>query len=184
MNALVVGGGRGAERKVGTLLRYGVPCSIVAPRLTEQLEQWANLSLVSYLAGSFYDELLEEGFDMVIAATNDSLLNEAICQKAKKKARLYTSLSDPECGNFQFAASLEIEGLSLAIHTDFRLPEVSQMLKDRLEAKIPKGFGEKLEEMSRLRSLLKATAPRAPERLRYEEEYRIIKRDIEQLLDI
>ena len=80
---------------------------------------------------------------------------------------LFSLLSDPQRGNIQFGATAHREGVTLSVHSDYRLPEITQSLKEAWVKDLPVGIGAHLEELAQLRSaLLEAPEGETKDRLR------------------
>ena len=99
VNALVIGGGRVAVRKVTALLESGARVRVLAPQVDPALEdlQGRNTSLAiirePYSVGRLGDALL------VVAATNDSQVNARIASEARACGKLVNVVGAPELGN-------------------------------------------------------------------------------------
>ena len=78
---LVVGGGQVAARKVYLLHRAGGQVTVVSPELCDELQRWAAAGDISYVARA-YQETDLDGVKIVIAATNQTAVNEAIAHAA------------------------------------------------------------------------------------------------------
>lgn len=182
-NILVVGGGAGALRKVQTVLDAGGQCVIVSPTLCPDLQHLIEEHRLTYHARSYAPGDLS-GMDMVVAATDNDQCNTDICLEAHKHGLLYASLSDTQRGNFQFAATQHLRGLSFAVHTDYALPEVSSLLKRKMAGVIPSNLDLLLQTLSERRKAYKQPGLSDDERARREEEYMNVKRELEELLNI
>jgi precorrin-2 dehydrogenase/sirohydrochlorin ferrochelatase len=99
VNALVIGGGRVAVRKVTALLESGARVRVLAPQVDPALEdlERRNTSLAiirePYAVGRLGDALL------VVAATNDSRVNARIASEARACGKLVNVVDAPELGN-------------------------------------------------------------------------------------
>ena len=72
--ALVVGGGRVAQRKIETLLEYGASVHIISKKLTDKLKQLVEAGDIRHMGEKFENKHLDRVF-LVIAATDDEKLN-------------------------------------------------------------------------------------------------------------
>lgn len=147
---LVVGGGWGAARKVETLLHAGAECTVIAPDSCTYIGNLFAKQRITYYRRTFHpgDTL---GFALVVAATENDALNKNICEEAASCGALYNSLSDPMCANFHFCASSVQKGVGLAIHTEYRLPEVARLLRDYCTESIPADIEDKMKALYALR---------------------------------
>ncbi|HDZ23111.1 MAG TPA: bifunctional precorrin-2 dehydrogenase/sirohydrochlorin ferrochelatase [Desulfobacteraceae bacterium] len=114
--ALVVGGGLVAQRKVETLVNYGASISVISRELTGRLEEMAAEGILQYLGPEFRDEYLE-GVFLVIAATDDPMLNHQVSQRAQDRGLLINAVDQPEDCNFIVPAIMSRGDLQIAIST-------------------------------------------------------------------
>ena len=54
-------------------------------------------------------------------------------------------------GNLQFGATAHKEGITLSVHSDYRLPEITQQLKTAWSETLPDGFEARLRALSQYR---------------------------------
>ncbi len=85
--ALVVGGGKVAQRKVETLLDFGASIHIISEVLTDKLKQLIDSNKVRLLGEEMLDEFLDDAF-IVIAATDDKELNSKVSESARNRGLL------------------------------------------------------------------------------------------------
>lgn len=100
---LVVGGGKIATRRILTLTNFEFEITVVAPNITNEIQQLADDGLVTHIQREFRNEDLDGKF-LVVAATDKREINKYIGEKAKELGA-YVSVADvkEEC-NFYFPA--------------------------------------------------------------------------------
>ena len=130
--ALVVGGGKVAQRKVETLLAYGSLVNMVAKRLTSRLEELVEKGEVHYI-GKDFDEKQLDGVALVFAATDDKRLNHKVSEAARMRGMLVNAVDQPEDCNFIVPAIVRRGDLVIAISTTGKSPALAKMLRERLE---------------------------------------------------
>jgi len=130
--ALVVGGGKVAQRKVETLLAYGSLVNMVAKRLTSRLEELVEKGEVHYI-GKDFDEKQLDGMALVFAATDDKKLNHKVSEAARMRGMLVNAVDQPEDCNFIVPAIVRRGDLVIAISTTGKSPALAKMLRERLE---------------------------------------------------
>src|SRR4030065_2677020 len=81
---LVVGGGDVATRKVELLLRAQARVTVVAPELCPALTELRNTGQLIHLAATFRDDLVG-GQRVLIAATDDAVVNRAVAEAAQRQ---------------------------------------------------------------------------------------------------
>ena len=85
--ALVVGGGRVAQRKVEGLLQCGASVHVVGRTLTDRLKGLVDSGEVRFLGKEMREEFLDDAF-IVMAATDDKGLNSKISRMARSRGHL------------------------------------------------------------------------------------------------
>ncbi|RLB16026.1 MAG: bifunctional precorrin-2 dehydrogenase/sirohydrochlorin ferrochelatase [Deltaproteobacteria bacterium] len=140
--ALVVGGGLVAQRKVETLVNYGASISVISRELTGRLEEMAAEGILQYLGPEFRDEYLE-GVFLVIAATDDPMLNHQVSQRAQERGLLINAVDQPEDCNFIVPAIMSRGDLQIAISTSGKSPALAGKIRQQMEVQ----FGEEYERL-------------------------------------
>lgn len=149
---LVVGGGIIATRKITGLLAAGASSiTIVAPVISESLQELLLLHDSLTWIQSTYEETLMKQFTIVFAATDVVELNATITNDALNKGILICNISDGEQGNFITPATIREGQLTLAISTSGSSPSLTKHLKRQLEVQFTKPYANALQLMSRLR---------------------------------
>ncbi|MEJ2024873.1 MAG: bifunctional precorrin-2 dehydrogenase/sirohydrochlorin ferrochelatase [Deltaproteobacteria bacterium] len=144
-NALVVGGGLVAQRKVETLLNYGALISLVSLELTERLQKMAAEKTIQYLGHEFSEAHLG-GMFLVIAATDDPALNHRVSLQARKRGLLINAVDQPEDCNFIVPSILRRGNLQVAISTSGKSPALARKIRKDMELQ----FGEEYEKLLNL----------------------------------
>lgn len=154
MTTLIVGGGKGAERKAKTLSEVGAKWIVLSPELSPELKQLVEQGYGSWHQGSFPCEdfeVLRVKVGLLVAATGLASIDKEICYLAMRQGQLAVALSDPLAGNVQFAAQGEYAGISLAVHSRYRLPEVTRAIRDISLGTLAPLRSEELQRLSELR---------------------------------
>lgn len=157
---LVVGGGKGAWRKAQSLLERRIPLRILAPSLCPELAEAVAAGLCHWEEGRYRGIEDLGGAQLVLLALGDRAREAELARELEAAGRLYACLSDPLLGSVQLGATLQREGLTLSLRSDYRLPELTQALKAHWGAQLPEGLASELRQLSELRR----TAHRAEER--------------------
>ncbi len=134
--ALVVGGGKIAERRILTLTKFQFSITVVAPTVTEEINTLAKLGAINLFNRGFMAEDMNEAF-MVVAATDDREVNRSIGEQAKSKG-LWVSVADckEEC-NFYFPGVIThnkiVGGLTSGGKSTKELKAVTERLREVLD---------------------------------------------------
>ena len=113
--AVVVGGGKVAERKVTGLLGSGANIVVVSPEATEELRRLARIRKIDWQQKSFSEEDIRGAF-FIFAATNDNELNQAIKRSAGDH-QLVTIADDPEGSDFHVPSQIHRGRLTISVST-------------------------------------------------------------------
>jgi precorrin-2 dehydrogenase / sirohydrochlorin ferrochelatase len=142
-SAVVVGGGKVAERKVTGLLGTGSHITVISPQTTDELKRLASSGRIVWLEKSFTKEDIEGAF-LIFAATNDTELNQYI-KMAASDQQLVTIADDPEGSDFHVPSHIQRGRLSIAVSTGGASPTLSRKIREQLEQQFDEGYEEYLE---------------------------------------
>jgi len=154
-SCLVAGGGRTAERKVGSLLRAGAAVTVVSPELTDGLARRAQAGEIRYLARRF-EPGDTSGARLVIAATDDRVVNRRIAELAREQDIPVNVADDPGACTFLLPSVIDRDPVVVAVSTGKASPVLARLLRTRLESLIPAGYGRLGELCARYRDRVKA----------------------------
>jgi uroporphyrin-III C-methyltransferase/precorrin-2 dehydrogenase/sirohydrochlorin ferrochelatase len=160
---LLVGAGRVALEKIGSLLRTGVILRVVAPQARAEIRALAAEGKLEWVARAFEPEDLGGNF-LVIAATDSPEVNAAVYREAVARNIPANSVDDiPNC-DFFFGSVVSRGDLQIAISTAGESPAVAQRLRREIDEQLPEDLGPWLAELGQLRREVLATHPRSEER--------------------
>ena len=163
---LVVGGGTVAERKVCLLQRAGASITVIAPSVTESLQAQIDQGVIAHLPAQYSDGVVA-GYWLIIAATDDELLNHRIAANADAAGRFCNVVDDNAASSFILPAIVDRSPVVVAIGTEGNAPVLAQQLKNRIEAWIPARIGELAEQAGRWRQLVKKRFTSVRDRRRF-----------------
>ncbi len=138
---LVVGGGEVALRQVLLLERSGAHITLVAPEAHADLRTRATAGSLSHQAREFVPGDLD-GARLVIVATSRRAVNRWIATLSEARAIPVNVVDDREASRFIVPAIVDRDPVLVAISTGGTSPVLARRLRERLEAFIPKRFGE------------------------------------------
>jgi precorrin-2 dehydrogenase/sirohydrochlorin ferrochelatase len=104
------------------------------------------------------------GCDLVIAATNDREVNQAIFEEASCRSILCNTADDPPLCDFFFASIVQRGDLQIAISTAGQSPALAQRLRREIDAQLPADLGPWLGELGQLRREVLQAMPDGAER--------------------
>lgn len=124
-----MGGGLVAERKTLSLLEARARVTIIAPSLTKKLLYLNKARKISWRPQRINKRDINR-FALVVAATDDSLINKKISLWAKQKNILVNVVDRPDLSTTISPAVLRIEKAIIAVYTDAKEPVLSRDLKN------------------------------------------------------
>jgi uroporphyrin-III C-methyltransferase / precorrin-2 dehydrogenase / sirohydrochlorin ferrochelatase len=138
---LVVGGGDVALRKIHLLERSGALITVVAPQIARQIRERAAKGSLRIEEREFISSDLD-GARLVIVATSRRAINRWIAKLSESRAIPVNVVDDREASRFIVPAMVDRDPVMIAISTGGTSPVLARRLRERLEASIPKRFGE------------------------------------------
>ena len=155
---LVAGAGRVAERRVERLLRAGARLRVVAPAASARVRELAEAGRIEWQQRPAVaaDTV---GMALVFAATDDAQLNVALARAARANGALAQCVHDADASDFVLPAVIERGVLQIAVSSDGRAPTLSRLLRARLEAWIPRAYGDLAALADEFREQVKQRLP-------------------------
>lgn len=163
---LIVGGGEVAARKIELLHRAGAQVWVVAQTLSSELEQQYQDGRIHWLAQDFLPEQLDNVF-LVIAATNDTVLNAAVFAAADQRCILANVVDDQPLCSFIFPSIVDRSPLVVAISSSGQAPVLARILREKLEALLPTRLSDMAAIAGRWRGRVKQHMASMGERRRF-----------------
>jgi siroheme synthase-like protein len=164
---VVVGGGRVAARKAGTLLAFGARVTVIDPRPGEDIAKLSrrppcggdlsgNLSVFARPYAGPGDIAASA---LVIAAADDRELNARVARDAGAASIPVTVADNPALCSFFFPALVRRGDLVAGISTSGGCPRLASRLRSRLEKDWPQSLAEEILRLKEERGRLKETLP-------------------------
>jgi precorrin-2 dehydrogenase/sirohydrochlorin ferrochelatase len=145
--AVVVGGGNVAERKVRALIKAGASVKVISPHLTDNLSKLKKKGLLKHVKRNYRTGDLAGAF-IVIAGTSSSVTNGRIAEDA---CNLVNVIDDPSQGNFIVPSDVSRGRLSIAISTGGASPAVSKAIRKEMEKLYGTAFDRYLRFLETIR---------------------------------
>ncbi|MGL4822172.1 siroheme synthase CysG [Plesiomonas shigelloides] len=163
---LVVGGGEVAERKVALLLRAGAQVQIVSRTLTTELQRHAEQGALQWIAQEFADTQLEHVY-LVVAATDDELLNHRVSRAAEARAVLINVVDNKALCSFIMPSIIDRSPLVVAVSSGGSAPVLVRLIREKLESLLPSRLGVVAQLADRWREPVKQALHGITERRRF-----------------
>jgi len=160
---LVVGGGPIGLEKVESLLRCGPSLRVIAPHSVTRIQQLSAAGEIEWLPRPFEPEDVD-GFELIIAATNDREVNRAVFEAASRRSILCNTADDPPLCDFFFGSLVQRGALQIAISTAGESPALAQRLRREIDAQLPADLAPWLADLGQLRRDVLQTMPAGAER--------------------
>jgi len=147
---LVVGGGTVALRKIESLIASGARVEVVSPEVVPEIEalEEVEITLRGFRAGDL------EGKFLVVSATNDRSVNEAVARAAMRRSMLVNVVDVPELCNFFVNSQVRRGDLTISVSTGGASPALSKRIRKELELQYGEEYGGLLRLMREYRSLI------------------------------
>ena len=152
---LVIGGGEVAARKCAMLLRAGARVTMLAPALGKAFDADLAAARITHRQENFHDESVA-GYALVIAATNDDAVNQAVAAAARARHIPVNVVDQPALCSFIMPSIIERPPVIVAVSTGGASPVLARLLRARLETLIPAGYGRLAALAAAFRDQVKA----------------------------
>jgi precorrin-2 dehydrogenase/sirohydrochlorin ferrochelatase len=127
--AVVVGGGKVAERKVRNLINAGACVKVVSPAITKGLERLKKKGLLTHVARPYRRGDVRDAF-LVIAGTSSEKTNVKIAGDAP---HLVNVIDTPSEGNFIAPSVVKRGPMTIAVSTEGCSPAAARTVRRELE---------------------------------------------------
>jgi uroporphyrin-III C-methyltransferase / precorrin-2 dehydrogenase / sirohydrochlorin ferrochelatase len=135
-DVLVVGGGEIARRKIELLLRSGAHITVVAPDISEPVASILQKNIHA-LHAAVYEPGFLSGKALVIAATDDRSVNEAVSGDAKNLGIPVNVVDSPELCTVTFPAIIDREPLVISVGSAGLAPVLTRFVRELIERTLP-----------------------------------------------
>jgi precorrin-2 dehydrogenase / sirohydrochlorin ferrochelatase len=150
---VVAGGGKIAYFKLVPLLQAKAKVTVVSPILIPEIEELYQDGKIDVLRKEIEFADYKDAF-LIIAATNDSIINKEIFEKTKDSS-LVNVVSDSEIGNFHIPATLTRGKLQISVATGGASPTLAKKIRDDLKEIFDESYDEYLEFLHEARFKIK-----------------------------
>lgn len=151
---LVVGGGEIALRKARLLGEAGARLRVVAPQIEASLRALVE-QRGGELRGRGYETADLDGCVLVIAATDDELLNARVSREAGERNLPVNVVDAPALCSVIFPAIVDRSPLMVAVSSGGDAPVLTRLMRARLETLIPAAYGRLAGLAQRFREAVK-----------------------------
>jgi uroporphyrin-III C-methyltransferase/precorrin-2 dehydrogenase/sirohydrochlorin ferrochelatase len=155
INAMVVGGGDVAARKIELLLKTTTNITIMSASVTEGVERLINDNKLTWLQHNYKAGLLTK-ITLVIAATDDTDVNEQVYYEALEFNILANVVDQPALCTYITPAIIDRAPMIIALSSSGSAPILIRMLREQIEKTLPQGYGRLADFSFKFRDHVKA----------------------------
>ena len=157
--AIVVGSGNEGMKKVASLLTQDCRILVISNNSNAQIEKYVKQGKIEFKKTKLKDDIFLSKYKpyLVMATTNDKVLNRKIVQKARKMKSYAYASDDPEISDFAHPSVINIaDTLQVAISTGGSSPAMARKIKIKTESFLKKNISSddilqiKLQKFARL----------------------------------
>jgi precorrin-2 dehydrogenase/sirohydrochlorin ferrochelatase len=133
---IVVGGGREALKKVDSLLTQDCKILVISDKINKQLSNYKKQKKINFKKMKLNDANILSKYKpiLVMASTDDRVLNQRIVMKAKKMNCYAYASDDPKISDFSHPSVINIgDTVQVAVSTGGRSPLMAKRIKLQAE---------------------------------------------------
>ena len=141
--AIVVGSGNEGMKKVTSLLTQDCRILVISNNSNAQIEKYVKQGKIEFKKTKLKDDIFLSKYKpyLVMATTNDKVLNRKIVQKARKMKSYAYASDDPEISDFAHPSVINIaDTLQVAISTGGSSPAMARKIKIKTESFLKKNI--------------------------------------------
>ncbi len=155
INAMIVGGGEVAARKIDLLLKSTTNITVMSETLGSSVERLVNLHQLTWLKHNYQPGHLTQ-INLVIAATDNSEVNSAVAKESAKLKLLTNVVDQPELCTYITPAIIDRSPMIIAMSSSGSAPILLRMLREQIEKSLPNGYGKLADFSFKFRDHVKA----------------------------
>ncbi len=160
---VVIGGGEVAKRKVTALLKANAAITLYSPELCDELQALVETKKITYINANFEPSQLN-GACMVIAATDDEVVNTAVSVAAEAQNIPVNVVDSPQLCTFTMASIVDRSPIVIAISSEGNAPVLARYIRTKIETMLPTSYGRIAEIAGEFREKVKAKFATTQER--------------------
>jgi uroporphyrin-III C-methyltransferase/precorrin-2 dehydrogenase/sirohydrochlorin ferrochelatase len=137
---VVIGGGDVAMRKVTMLLKADAAITLYSPEICHELQDLVDAQKIKFVKDNFNPNQLQ-GACLVIAATDDEAVNEAVSVAAKAQNIPVNVVDAPDLCTFTMGSIIDRSPVVIAISSEGNAPVLARYIRTKIETMLPAGYG-------------------------------------------
>lgn len=152
---MVIGGGEVALRKVNALLKADGAVTLYAPEICPALQALADAKKIIIVQASFAPSQLQ-GACLVIAATDDEAVNQAVSKAAKAQNIPVNVVDAPDLCTFTMGSIIDRSPVVIAVSSAGNAPILARYIRTKIETMLPATYGRIAAVAGEFREQVKA----------------------------
>ncbi|MGI9139530.1 MAG: precorrin-2 dehydrogenase/sirohydrochlorin ferrochelatase family protein [Gemmatimonadaceae bacterium] len=154
VTVVVIGGGRVATRKAVAFLAAGASVRVIAPAISGELRERADMSDRLRLEARPYESGDLDGSTLAVAATDDASVNERVVADARAMGKLVNRADLPSGGSFSTMAVHRAGDLTVGVVAG--VPVAATRVRDVIARQFDQRYADALEFLMTARTALLA----------------------------
>jgi uroporphyrin-III C-methyltransferase/precorrin-2 dehydrogenase/sirohydrochlorin ferrochelatase len=155
INALIVGGGDVAARKIELLLKTTAVITVMSQTLSSSVERLITEHKLRWLKHNYQEGHLAT-INLVIAATDNETVNQNVSVEAASLNILINVVDQPELCSYITPAIIDRSPIIIAMSSSGSAPILLRMLREQIEKILPEGYGRLADFSFKFRDHVKA----------------------------
>ncbi|MGB1199485.1 MAG: NAD(P)-dependent oxidoreductase [Thalassotalea sp.] len=155
INALVIGGGDVAARKIELLLKTTNKITVMSAQVNDSVKRLIENNALTWQNHNYRANLLTP-FTLVIAATDQALVNAEVAKEAHQANILINVVDQPELCRYITPAIIDRDPMIIAMSSSGSAPILLRMLREQIEKMLPASYGKLAEFSFKFREHVKA----------------------------
>ena len=168
-SCIVIGGGDVATRKVLMLRKAQGQVTVISPDLCDALQALLAQGEIAYVPAAFAAEQLTSAC-LVIAATDDEAVNEAVSVAAKRLNIPVNVVDAPALCTFTMGSIIDRSPVVIAVSSEGNAPVLARHIRSKIETMLPAAYGRIAAIAGEFREQVKAKFTQMPARRRFWED--------------
>jgi len=155
INAIIIGGGDVAARKIELLLKSTSNITVMAEQINSSVLRLIEHYQLTWLEHNYRSGFLENK-TLVIASTDNRQINKEIAQEAEQLNILVNVVDQPELCSYITPAIIDRSPMIIAISSSGSAPVLVRMLREQIDKLLPAAYGKLAKFSFKFRDHVKA----------------------------
>ena len=139
-HCVVIGGGDVAVRKVTMLLKADAAVTLFSPEICHELQALVDAKKIKYVQANYEQNQLGDAC-LVVAATDDHAVNEAVSVAAKARNIPVNVVDAPELCTFTMGSIIDRSPVVIAVSSEGNAPVLARYIRTKIETMLPASYG-------------------------------------------